>query len=86
MPFIDNVRFTRLRDLAHTIDTEFSVTHLFYLHLIDEFFYHVFNRTDDYFGKFNIYGEMSCYTENILQIYLDKLDLHVVSVIYHQMI
>ena len=46
----------------------------------------VFNRTDDYFGKFNIYGEMSCYIEKILQIWLDKLDLHVVSVIYHQMI
>ena len=44
------------------------------------------NRTDDYFGKFNIYGEMSYYIENILQICLDKLDLHVVSVIYHQMI
>ena len=44
------------------------------------------NRIDDYFGKFNIYGEMSCYIENILQICLNKLDLHVVSVIYHQMI
>ena len=42
-----------------------------------------FNMTDDYFGKFNIYGEMSCYIEKILQICLDKLDLHVVSVIYH---
>ena len=45
-----------------------------------------FNRTDDYFGKFNIYGEMSCYIENILQIYLNRLDLHVVSLTYHQMI
>ena len=46
----------------------------------------VFNRIDNYFGKFNIYGEMSCYIKNILKICLDKLDLHVVSVIYHQMI
>ena len=45
-----------------------------------------FNRTYDYFGKFNIYGEMSCYIEKILQICLNKLDLYVVSVIYHQMI
>ena len=29
---------------------------------------------------------MSCYIKNILKICLDKLDLHVVSVIYHQMI
>ena len=42
----------------------------------------LFNRTGDYFGTFNISGEMSGYIENILQIYLDKLDLHVVSVIY----
>ena len=40
----------------------------------------IFNRPDDYFGKFNIYGEMSCYIEKILQICLDKSDLHVVSV------
>ena len=44
------------------------------------------NRTDDYFGKFNIYGEMSSYIVKILEICLNKLDLHVVSVIYHQMI
>ena len=39
-------------------------------------------RTDDYFGKFNIYREMSCYIEKILQICLNRLDLRVVSVIY----
>ena len=59
---------------------------LFYLHLSDLFFTMFSNRTDDYFGKFNIYGEMSCHIEKILQICLDKLDLHVMSVIYHQMI
>ena len=42
----------------------------------------LFNRTDDYFGKFNIYREMFCYIEKILEICLNKLDLHVVSVIY----
>ena len=41
-----------------------------------------FNRTDDYFAKFNIYEEMSCYIEKILQICLDRLDLHVVSIIH----
>ena len=46
----------------------------------------LFNRTGDYFGAFNISGEISCYIEKILQICLDKLDLHVVSVIYHWMI
>ena len=46
----------------------------------------LFNRTGDYFGTFNIFGEISCYIEKILQICLDKLDLHVVSVIYHWMI
>ena len=39
----------------------------------------VFNRTGDYFGTFNISGEISCYIEKILQICLDKLDLYVVS-------
>ena len=46
----------------------------------------LFNRIGDYFGTFNISGEISCYIEKILQISLDKLDLHVVSVIYHWMI
>ena len=49
----------------------------------------LFNRTGDYFHKFNICGGMSCYIEKVLQICLDKLDLHVMnvmSVIYHQMI
>ena len=46
----------------------------------------LFNRTDDYFGTFDISGEKSCYIEKILQICLDKLDLHVVSVIYHLII
>ena len=45
-----------------------------------------FNRTDDYFGKFNINAVMSYYIEKILQICLDRFDLHVVSIIYHQMI
>ena len=45
-----------------------------------------FNRTDDYFGKFDIYGEMFCYIENSLQICLDRLDLHEVSLTYHWMI
>ena len=46
----------------------------------------LFNSTGDYFGTFNISGEISCYIEKILQICLNKLDLHVVSVIYNQMI
>ena len=46
----------------------------------------LFNRTGDYFGILNISGEISCYIEKIWQICLDKLDLHVVSVIYHWMI
>ena len=46
----------------------------------------LFNRTDDYFGTFNISGEISCYIEKIFQICLDRLDLDVVSVIYHWMI
>ena len=44
-----------------------------------------FNRTNDYFSKLNIYGEMSCYMEKILQIGLNRLDLHVVGVIHYQM-
>ena len=62
------------------------MTNLFYLHLSDKFFTMFFNSTVDYFGKFNIYREMSCYIEKILQICLNKFDLHVESVIYHQMI
>ena len=62
------------------------MTNLFYLHLSDYFFTMLFNRTGDYFGTFNISGEISCYIEKILQICLDKLDLDVVSVIYHWMI
>ena len=46
----------------------------------------LFNRTGAYFGTFNISGEISCYIERILQICLNKLDLHVVSVIYYWMI
>ena len=46
----------------------------------------LFNRIGDYFGTFNISGEISCYIEKILEICLDKLDLDVVSVIYQWMI
>ena len=72
--------------LIHTTDTEFSVTNMCHLLLSDYFFTMLFNRTGDYFDTFNISGEISCYIEKILQICLDKLDLHVVSVIYHWMI
>ena len=47
--------------VSHTTDTEFSVTNLFYLHLSDKFFIMLFNRTGDYFGTFNISGEIFCY-------------------------
>ena len=50
---------------------------------VTSFFTILFNRTGDYFGTFNISGEISCYIEKILQICLDKLNLHVVSLIYH---
>ena len=35
---------------------------------------------------FEIYGDMSCYIENNLQICLNRLDLHEVNLTYHQLI
>ena len=46
----------------------------------------LFNRADDYFGKFNMYWEKFCYKEKILQICLNMLELHGLRVIYQQMI